>query len=223
MFYSLTRVSMNQKTGPIPVSTSAMTTCPISCAMREACYAKSGPLLIHWNKVTTGERGMDIDGFCAVVKTLPKGQLWRHNQAGDLPGDGDTLDLVGLAKLVEANRGRRGYTYTHKPLNTEAEREAIREANQNGFTISLSANTLEHADTLTNLGIAPVVVVLPEDVQGKQTVTTPGGNKVVVCPATYRDDVNCASCKLCAVRDRKVIVGFPVHGNQKRKYLKVLA
>ena len=37
----------------------------------------------------------------------------------------------------------------------------IKEANQNGFTVDLSANNLAHADKLKALNIAPVVVVLP--------------------------------------------------------------
>jgi hypothetical protein len=45
---------------------------------------------------------------------------------------------------------------------------------------------------------------------------TPAGRKVVVCPATQRDDVSCATCALCA-RQRDVIVGFPAHGVAKKK------
>ena len=44
--------------------------------------------------------------------------------------------------------------------------------------------------------------------------TTPDGRRVVVCPATYRDDVNCKSCGLCQ-KARDVIVGFPAHGARK--------
>lgn len=48
-------------------------------------------------------------------------------------------------------------------------------------------------------------------------IATPKGRKVVVCPATHRDDVSCKTCGLCAVRDRKVIVGFPAHGVHKSR------
>jgi hypothetical protein len=85
-----------------------------------------------------------------------------------------------------------------------------------GFTVNLSANTLAHADQLAALNIGPVVVV-QDAVEGTRADTvTPEGRKVATCPATYRDDVTCASCGLCAVRDRKVIVGFPAHGAAKR-------
>jgi len=77
-----------------------------------------------------------------------------------------------LAQLVEANQGKRGFTYSHKPA-TGANREAVAAANKAGFTINLSANNLSHADELAAHEIAPVVVVLPANVQGNAKVHTP--------------------------------------------------
>lgn len=212
----LTLVSRNAKTGPIPVSTTSAESCPTACPFNNAngCYAASGPLALHWRKVTNGLSGDNYGAFLDKVSRLMKGQLWRHNQAGDLIGEGDTLDVQALALLVKANKGKRGFTYTHKPLDTQAERDAIRDANKGGFTVNLSGNTLDHADTLADMGIAPVVVVLPHD--ATQNTMTPKGRKVVVCPATQRDDVSCASCGLCQ-KQRDSIVGFPAHGPSKRK------
>ena len=212
----LTLVSRNVKTGPIPVSTTSAESCPTACPFNNAngCYAASGPLAIHWRKVTNGLSGDSYGAFLDKVSRLMKGQLWRHNQAGDLIGQGDSLDVQALALLVQANRGKRGFTYTHKPLATPDEREAIREANANGFTVNLSGNNLSHADALADMAIAPVVTVLPHD--ATQNTVTPKGRKVVVCPATQRDDVSCASCGLCALQ-RDAIVGFPAHGPSKRK------
>jgi hypothetical protein len=117
-----------------------------------------------------------------------------------------------------ANVGRRGFTYTHhNVLQSEHNRASIRAANAAGFTVNASANNLRHADQLAALDVAPVVAVLPSTVHGNVKIETPEGRRVVVCPATYRDDVTCQSCKLCAVRDRKVIVGFPAHGGARRK------
>ena len=170
---------------------------------------------MHWAKVTRGERGDNWTTFCNSVESLPLGQLWRHNQAGDLPGLGDAIDVRALSELVSANVGKKGFTYTHKPLANERNREAIRKANAKGFTINLSANNLAHADTLADLGIAPVVTVLPTDTEGK-TLNTPKGRKVIVCPATYRDDITCKSCGLCQ-KNRAAIVGFPAHGVSKKR------
>lgn len=219
----LTPVSRNVKTGPIPVSTTSAITCPPACPFNNGngCYAASGPLAIHWRKVTNGDRGDTWETFLDKIAALPKGQLWRHNAAGDLAGEGDSLDIPALESLVKANRGKRGFTYTHKPLTNQAERDAIQSANVNGFTVNLSGNTLDHADTLADMAIAPVTVVLPHD--ATENVTTPKGRKVVVCPATIRDDVSCATCGLCAIVKRDCIVGFPAHGIQKRKVDKIVA
>jgi hypothetical protein len=210
----LSKRSRNSKTGPIPVSTTSADTCPDACPLKNGggCYAEANfHLRQHWNKVTSGARGDNWDTFCSDIAALPEGRLWRHNQAGDLPGQGDAIDAAALRDLVEANEGKRGFTYTHKPM-TPDNQIAITAANNHGFTVNLSANNTTHADELASLEIAPVVLVLPSTAQGNVKVETPAGRRVVVCPATYREDITCASCGLCQVRDRKVIVGFPAHG-----------
>ena len=152
-FTHVTLVSSNAKTGPIPVSTSPSSTCPDACPFKlSGCYAKSGPLALHWSKVSAGLRGLQWTEFLDVVRSFAEGQLWRHNQAGDLPGDGDKIDGVALAQLVKASAGKRGFTYTHKPA-TSANLRAIRSANRDGFVVNLSANSVAHADTLAKTGL----------------------------------------------------------------------
>lgn len=216
---SLTLVSRNAKTGPIPVSTTSAETCPPSCPFNNkgGCYAGNGPLNLFWQKVTARKLGVAWDEFTKQVSKLGKGVLWRHNQAGDLPGDGIDIDIVAMLKLIKANKGKKGFTYTHyDALGNDNNAEIIAQANKAGFTVNLSANNLDHADKLATLNIAPVAVVLPSTVHGNVKLATPEGRKVIVCPATYRDNVSCASCGLCALQ-RDAIVGFPAHGVQKRK------
>jgi hypothetical protein len=209
MLTHLTRISSNAKTGPIPVSTSSAETCPPSCPFKhKGCYAKNGPLALHWAKITSGNRGLNWESFCDEISRLPRGQLWRHNQAGDLPGEGEYIDASALGQLTKANTGRKGWTYTHK-YGTESNREAIRSANAKGFTVNLSANSLAHADELADTDCGPVCVVLPSD--QKTNTVTPAGRKVVICPATKRDCVTCATCGLCQ-KQRGAIVAFPAHG-----------
>jgi hypothetical protein len=181
---------------------------------RNGCYAEGGPLAILWRKVTERKAGMAWDAAMSEIAKLPRGTLWRHNQAGDLPGIGDAIDADAMATLTRANRGKRGYTYTHKPMDAD-NAAAVSDAIAHGFAVNLSANDLAHADELASLGIAPVVVVLPAD--ATRATTTPQGRKVAICPATISDNVNCASCGLCAVTGRKAIIGFPAHGASKRK------
>lgn len=223
MLFHLTEKSGNRKTGAMPVSTQSKETCPPSCAFYRICYASGGPLAWHWKKVTDGKRGDDWRDFLANVRriALPE-RRWRYGQAGDLPGVGDRINSRQLFQLVRASGTSKGWTYTHKPVlgdgaTATRNREAVRKANSSGgLTINLSGNSPGHADQLAELAIGPVVTVLPEDSPAKGN-TTPSGRKIVVCPAQTHDGVTCASCGLCAVRNRSIIVGFLAHGTSKRK------
>ena len=223
--FHLTRSSSNEKTGPIPVSTSPRSTCPDSCPLKKNGCFVIGPIEWHWDKVSRGERGNAWDVFLDELRSLPRGQLWRHNQAGDLPGDNEEILPEFLKDLVNANQGRKGFTYTHKPVLSEqagpveSNRAAIKEANAQGFTINLSANGLNHADKLAALGIGPVCAILPD--QNPVNRTTPQGRKVVICPAQTRKNTTCATCGLCQRADRSVIVGFMPHGAQQKKALAI--
>ena len=234
MNYHLTLKSRNGKTGPIPVSTSAKATCPDCPLSGNGCYAEQGPLALFWSKVTRGETGSDFDAFLADVAALPEGELWRHNQAGDLPGEHNVIDVGALAALVTANAGKRGFTYTHKPMTAE-NAVAVAAANAGGFTVNLSGNNVADADRLADMGVGPVVTVLPQEYGRKEKngdwaetlddyrvrlaslpKKTPSGRAVSVCPATFLD-TSCADCGLCARGNRKSVVGFPAHGSAKAK------
>ena len=117
-----------------------------------------------------------------------------------------------VTQLVEANRGREGFTYTHYPM-TKANRDVVLMCNQNGFTINLSANNLGHADRLASLGIAPVVTLVLEDPTDE--LETPEGREVIICPAQLDDETTCMDCSACAMVLRYPIVGFLPHGCQR--------
>lgn len=212
------RKSGNAKTGPIPTTTSARSTCPSSCPLKGAkggCYAEAGFYTrSNWDKVDSGERGDSWDVFLGKVRKLPEGQLWRHNVAGDLKGSNDVIDSDALVGLVEANTGKRGFTYTHYPVDRSENLGALLSANGNGFTVNVSCNTPQAAlETQFNTGL-PVVTLVPNEEfwRGEKR----RGN-VVRCPAETSDTVSCATCKLCSVADRKDIVGFTAHGSQASK------
>ncbi len=212
----LTPKSKNVKTGKIPVSTTSADTCPDDCPFKgNGCYAYGYPLKGHWDKVTDRQRGVTWPIFVGMIRDLLPDTLWRHNQAGDLPGQNNKLDATACFQLADANTGKRGFTYCHYDvLYSSHNRNVIEQMNKMGFVVNLSGNSLDHADKLADLDIAPVTTVLPSD-QMTNTVT-PAGRKVVVCPAVIRDDVSCETCQLCA-RQRDFIVGFPAHGTSKKK------
>lgn len=208
--YHFIRESGNRKTGPIPVTYSERETCPPSCPhYRADCYAEDFYTRMVWDKVPV--RGGDLGALCASVTALPEGQLWRHNVAGDLPGEGETVDAHALGEIVRANIGRRGFTYTHKKSADAIEwaGHAVRW----GFTVNLSADDAGEADTLAETGL-PVTAIVPMDTAEKSY--TPEGRTIIVCPAQTREHVSCATCGLCARADRGVIIGFRAHGTRAR-------
>jgi hypothetical protein len=217
--FHLTLASTNAKTGPIPVSTSSSSTCPSNCSLKDnGCYAESGPLRVHWNAIDSGTRGGTLDEFCNQIKALPKYQLWRWAQAGDLPGNGHLIDEKALKKIVKANKGRKGFGYTHYNPGRSHNADMILYANDEGFALNLSAETLEQADEFHAMDIAPVVVILPAD--QTEPTKTPNGVPVIVCPASL-GKTTCALCAICANAERMSIVGFPAHGSGKAKAQKV--
>lgn len=224
--WQTTLVSGNRKTGPISTTMTTSDSCPDACPLkRNGCYADYSFVGMHWRKLDK-ERGLSLKALCAFIKKRAT-HVWRYAVAGDLPGEGDSIDTCALIDITEANRGKRGFTYTHKPVLydtvtrytvhrhiADGNRKAIERANKNGFTINLSANDPNHADALYDLEIGPVVCLLPEGAP-KQS-KTPKGRCIAVCPAEYAE-IDCARCQLCAKANRKVIVGFRAHSSGKGK------
>lgn len=213
MKFSFTLVSHNSKTGPIPVTGTSKDSCPDACPLKNnGCYAATGRLNIHWTRL--GSKGLNLAELTEKIKSIPSGRLWRHNQMGDLPGKNDKIDGKAVNSIVEANKGRKGFTYTHYDPSIGKNASVVKSANKNGFTINLSADNLSEADSFSDMGIAPVVTILPSD--QKSNTVTPKGRKVVVCP-NYTHGVQCMDCQLCQRADRSVIVGFPAHGISFKK------
>ena len=212
---AFTQVSSNSKTGPIPTSTSDRESCPTTCPFyNKGCYAKYGPQAIHWRKVTSGERGATYDEFVAQVRKIQRGQLWRHNVSGDLQHNNGNIDYLKLRKLIDANKGRKGFTYTHHVLN-DHNVICLQNANGMGFTINVSCESVEVADGVMSEYQIPAVSVIPST-ESRRFFNTSSGRKVIVCPATIHDNVNCSTCGLCQKVDREFIIGFPAHGVAKK-------
>lgn len=223
-FFKFTRVSSNSKTGPIPTTVSGKDTCPNICPLKGAgCYAELGMVGMLWRNVSKGKHSGTWGAMIQNIYSLPKGQLWRHNVAGDLPivhnQYGESIDPNCADDLIQANKGKQGFTYTHhEVLNNAFNASIIKLMNQQGFTVNLSANNLEHADQLKALNIAPVVTIMPEDCD--KVTKTLAGNTVIQCPATYNESIQCANCGICQ-NQRQAIIGFPVHGSRKKAAHKV--
>lgn len=212
----VTKISGNVKTGPIPVSTTEEASCPPECPLQGTdCYARFGPLGLHWRKVV--DKGMEWADFCKTVRKFRKLQLWRHNQAGDLPGENGYLDEDKCSQLSDASQHTKGFTYCHYEPTKGNNASVINSMNSvPGMTVNLSADSLTQADEYYTMGIAPVVCILPIDAPDRQN-KTPNGIPIVVCPAQTQEEISCDVCKLCQVRERKCIVGFKSHGTAKAR------
>jgi hypothetical protein len=236
------QVSQNAKTGPIPVSIIERASCWPGCALYEnGCYAETGALAMHWDRVSRGPAGGSWSEFCAKVAALRPGRLWRYAQAGDLPGYGAKIDAELLSELVAANTGKRVIAFTHKPVLGDdpvaiENRCLLVAAAQAGFTVNLSADNPAHADRLADLGIAPVVTVLARAYARRavrhrfkrkrdewaETVSEWRDRTASLSrytPAGRRiaicpatySDATCKTCGACA-RVRDAVIGFPAHG-----------
>lgn len=207
--FKFTMASQNRKVGAIPMTASAPSTCPKTCALYGAgCYGEDFLTAMHWRRLARGE-GLTWAEFIERIRTIRKGQLWRHNEVGDLAGVDEKVDRERLWELARAADGTRGFTYTHK-------RDAMKmmaDVTGLGFTINLSCDSLSEVDQLSNAGL-PLVVTLPSTakIRGNKT---PGGISIVVCPAEYKDDKTCANCGLCYDARRSFAIGFRAHGNNK--------
>jgi hypothetical protein len=140
--------------------------------------------------------------------------LWRHNQAGDLYKPGTLTGQTALAALTTANRGRRGFTYSHHKLTPSTVR-AFKAATANGFTVNSSCETERAADAAISKGIRAVFVVPAGET--RTAWQTADGNRAVVCPAQRFERMDCATCQLCQARPQNVAIAFKAHGTQWRK------
>lgn len=215
--YHLTKKSSNIKTGPIAVSTTSRDSCPTSCPLKgNGCYAESGPLLLHWNKVSGGSRSLSLDGFIDALRTLPEGSCFRHNQAGDLPHYGGFIAYKELEAITNvcAERKLIAWTYTHHKVDNSHNVEVIQKANTDGLTVNVSAHSQAHAIDVYRQGL-PAVCIVPKDTNVNTWCTD--GVKFIVCPAQTKANQTCAECKLCANADRPFVIAFKAHGTQVKK------
>jgi hypothetical protein len=220
-WYHLTAKSSNAKTGKIAVSTTSQDSCPSDCPLATSgCYAKSGPLKLHWDKVSQGPmskqaRGTDLMSFCDSLRALPDGSCFRHNQAGDLPHVNGLINAHALELITDAcaERSLVAWTYTHHKVDNMNNVIMIKRSNKVGLTVNVSAHSQDHAAACHKQGL-PSVCIVPRGETRKNWEHD--GVKFLVCPA-QTSEKTCSECKLCAISDRSCVVAFKAHGTQAKK------
>ena len=222
MRFNFVKESGNARLGGMPMVYATRDTCPPTCPLMGdgGCYGENFPMKLHWDRLDEGMTGMDWDGMLKMVEALPANELWRYGVVGDLPHKHGTIDSYKLEQLMVANRGKRGFAYTHhatrwSPAAGDTHNAFhIDEANQDGFTVNISANTISEAEKWFSLGF-PTTVLLHES--RTKNFKTPEGTRINICPKAQRKDVTCKSCGLCQWADRDYVIGFPAHGTRKKK------
>ena len=169
-------------------------------------------MALVWDKLSVS--GLSYADLLDEISRLHRNTLWRHNDAGDLIGNGDTIDLTALASLVKANAGRRGFTYTHWPWRKNA--EAIRWANLYGFTVNVSLESVDEALAAYKAGLP--VAVIREQTENLEVIDD---IKFVVCPAQTKG-WTCKECGLCQQADREYVIVFKPHGTKRKTLIKML-
>ena len=204
----------NKKTGAMLLVRSPRATCPDSCGLKkEGCYAYNFPLVLHWAKQDT--TGVDFSTVLYAIRSLPRDSIWRLFEAGDFEPSPENPELISdsqVLSLLSANRGKKGFGYTHYPVLPNL--EVLQLMNSSGLTINVSADTVEQAKLYFELGL-PTVLVVAEN-HPKDSVVD--GMRVVVCPnQSTVAKPTCLQCQLCQVVDRDYVIGFRAHGTKKRK------
>lgn len=209
--------SKNVKTGDMPQTYSTKSYCPDTCPLKlNGCYAEDFLTNLTWAKVTDGKVGKTWDDFTVQIQELKPNTIWRHNVGGDLPHLNGSLDGGMIKQLSQANTGKRGYTYTHHLPNIADNLAILKQANNDGFTINLSANNNKEAMKYFSLGLPTVVIT-----NQTKNHTLEDGTPVVICPAQVSDNIDCKTCGYCAKSDRKAVVGFIAHGSRSKKVIAI--
>jgi len=214
--FHLTLRSSNVKTGPIPVSSSPRQTCAPSCPfLNNGCYGENHGLNFHWNAVSDGSRGVSAPEFFRLIAALLPGQFWRHDQVGDFPHTLGRISRRFIKGLIAANKGKKGYTFSHHDLKLGENLSLLKSANRQGLTVNISTETEAAADSAIAAGLPAVLTV--SSTEKRITWQTAAGNRVVTCPSQRVEDLTCMVCELCHKRPSKLIIAFVAHGSGKNK------
>jgi hypothetical protein len=210
--------SGNTKTGDIPVTYRPMRTCEPTCPFLPSkdsggCYG-TGRIFAMAEKLT-GERSAD-DVDATLAKRNPAARYMRDRVVGDVidvDADGSvTVDVEYIEAVADAaaRNDLTAFGYSHAwPRFTP---EDVARMAASGYVMNASCETPADVDAALAMGL-PATIANDDVAEGAMI----GGGRVVTCPAQTRDDVDCASCGLCAKPQRKAVVRFLIHGTAKRK------
>jgi hypothetical protein len=205
----LTPKSRNRKTGPIPVTSRPMSTCPTSCPFLPGgefggCYG-SGRIAHHadtWSVVH------DVESLTDGLGMSPRSARYlRDRVVGDIVNVDGTIDMdhIRVVSQAASNVGLIPFGYTHAWRSlTDAQ---IVEVKSLGYVLSASCET--EADVAEAVSRGLDAAIASDLVEEGLTI---GGKRVVTCPQMTPEGITCADCGLCAKPGRRAVIRFLIHG-----------
>jgi hypothetical protein len=147
-----------------------------------------------------------------AVNKIKGAPLFRDRVVGDVVKDGEIdyeyLTNIGIV-CREANVPAFSYTHAWEQID--------RERIPDNYVMNASTESVSEATRAISLGF-PTVITNDNVREGEMI----NGKRVVTCPAQTRDNVTCATCKLCSKPQRAAIVRFLVHGIARNKARKAI-
>lgn len=214
--YSFVANSHNKKTGAMPVTSTSMDSCPLSCALYADCYGKSGHTRIHWNKLE--KIGIDYNQLMNLINALKKKTAIRFNVVGDLAYANGIIDATKLLKLsnVVKNRMLDMILYTHHSIDNVLNVQALKLAFDKGLYVNISCENVEKAKKALSYGLNAVLVVPIDTLEKHKKIDD---IHLVHCPAEYKPHIQCVNCMLCGKNrvQNRIVVAFTAHGTTKKR------
>lgn len=210
--------------------------CPNSCKLKNTvCYAQTsyvGILVSRMEKEASGKSPEQIARLEAKAiddsfkgKQIPQdgargGRDLRIHVSGDARTKRSVIALMKAAKRFVARGGGSVWSYTH------AFKTIPRKLWGSAVSVLASVENTEDAKTAREQGYTPAIVVPSYPNNDKAFYMQGSDTKWIPCPATTKDNISCADCRLCMNADKLYAINagiaFAAHGARKKNLLKVI-
>jgi hypothetical protein len=181
--------------------------------MGNGCYGDNFPISLHWNKVTSGDRGVSLSVLTDRIRKLPGFFPLRYGVLGDIPQQ--ELHWQQICESI-GSRKLKAWCYTHRPYDERTHKVAA----LNGLTINYSCHSEAEAIAHVKAGRYAAIVLRSDCMGPGWPLRDHDGNltgvTVKLCPQSYDKNITCGSCMLCHDRPANVVIGFPAHGTRKK-------
>ena len=205
--------------------------CTVACPMWKDCYAKQSYSAIHEKKISSGERGYDVDGLVKDIEKLKPNTTLRLSVSGDLPSVSyknkeRKISVDSMTKIYHACKTNniKTYTYTHLHCDPYGHKEhnlkVVKLFSEDNFNINISTEKPidaskyfrdGHDVVMTNTKIFNFAVDQIKKGNKPTLVNKYGTIDIFPCDAQYKPNSACDTCKKCIEHNRSEVVIFKKH------------